>query len=249
MGAHASDPGGQGLSENASDFDLYDPPDLVAEQQYYRGVAESDGGADFSELDHQLNLLSAGPLEAPPQPETASLEGCAVQADSASLQVTHQVDISARVSDELIARPSLSKVRFPWERGPMKAIFSDEPPMLPRPSRMPLWCKDSQVQPPAHVAKDARPGPKVPLPGGAIFAAAIRVSKNVSFKARRSEILEVSLGKLVACLRLVSINFVPPPWCTRGGLIRNQLQLQWVTGRRGPFPRGLAVSTFTFDGT
>ena len=40
-----------------------------------------------------------------------------------------------------------------------------------------------------------------------------------------------------------------PHWCTRGELIRNQLQLQWVTGRRGPFPRGLAVSTFTFDGT
>ena len=117
MGAHASDSGERGLSENASDFDLYDPPDLVAEQQYYRGVAESDGGADFSELDRQLNLLSAGPLEAPPG--TASLEVCAVQADSASLQVTHQVDISARVSDELIARPSLS-IRFgsPGSAGP-----------------------------------------------------------------------------------------------------------------------------------
>ena len=74
MEAQASDSGERGLSENVSDFDLYDPPDLVAEQQYYRGVAESDGGADFSELDHQLNLLSAGPLEAPPQPGTASLE-------------------------------------------------------------------------------------------------------------------------------------------------------------------------------
>eukprot|EP00439_Symbiodinium_sp_Y106_P076696 s128_g15.t2 len=42
----------KGLSENASDFDLYDPPDL-----------------------------------APSQPGTASLEGCAVQADSPSLQV------------------------------------------------------------------------------------------------------------------------------------------------------------------
>ena len=94
--AHASDSGEQGLSENAFDFDLYEPPDPIAEQQYYRGVAESDFGADFSELDHQLNLLSAGSLEAPPQPGAASLESCAAQLASASLQF--------RVLDELIVR-------------------------------------------------------------------------------------------------------------------------------------------------
>ena len=124
----------------------------------------------------------------------------------------------------------------------MKAIFSDEPPRLPRPSRMPLWCKDSHAQPPAQAAKDVRSSTKVPLPGRAIFAAAIKVSKNVSFKARRSEILEVSLGKLIACLRLVSINFVPLPLVHQGRI--DQESVAAAVGNRSPWTVSKRAGSF-----
>ena len=218
------------------------------EARYYRQVAETDDGLDFSEFDEQLRSLDHGapPVQLGPKSPPVALLG------QSALAPSSRVDIAARVSDELISRPSLSKLKFPWERGPMRTIFSDANPNLPEPPKMPLAAKkllmpqESGPSVPASGKDLPKVTYKPTVPGAAIYSLAIKVTRNVSFKARREDVLEVSVEKLIACMRLVPVNYIPVALVHDGRVDRESVSASignrspWTIAKRGgllqPFP-------------
>ena len=214
------------------------------EARYYRQVAETDDGLDFSELDEQLQLLDHGVPPAafgPKSPPIATL-------GRSALEPSHSVDIAARVSDELISRPSFSKLKFPWEHGPMRTIFSDANPNLPDPPKMPLAAKKllmpQQSGPSAPVPEKGLPKAvnRPAAPGAAIFSLAIKVTRNVSFKARREDVLEVSVERLIACMRLVPVNYIPVALVHEGRVDRESVSAS--IGNRSPWTIAKRAGSF-----
>ncbi|OLQ06593.1 Protein-lysine methyltransferase METTL21B [Symbiodinium microadriaticum] len=210
--------------------------DVAAEEaRYYRQVAETEDGLDFSEFDEQLRSLDhrAPPLQLGPKSFPIALPG------RNALEPSSRVDIAARVSDELISRPSLSKLKFPWERGPMKTIFSDANPNLPELPKMPLAAK-KLLMPQESVPSAPASGKDLPkvtykptVPGAAIYSLAIRVTRNISFKARREDVLEVSVEKLIACMRLMPVNYIPVALAHDGRVDRESVSAS--VGNRSPW--------------
>ena len=97
----------------------------------------------------------------------------------------------------------------------MRTIFSDDNPNLPEPPKMPLAAKKllmpQQSEPSVSAPEKGLPkgANRSAVPGATIFSLAIKVTRNVSFKARREDVLEVSVERLIACMRLVPVNYIP----------------------------------------
>lgn len=218
------------------------PDDALEEARYYRQVAESEEGLDFSELDVQLQALEHGTSSATVGPENPPFAG----SQPSMVEPLPNVDIAARVSDELISRPSLSKLKFPWERGPMRAIFSGDNPNLPEPPKMPLAVKNLLVprQGTPSVPEKSLPkaASRTAAPGAAIFSLAIKVTRNVSFKARREDVLEVSVERLIACMRLVPVNYIPVSLVHEGKVDHESVSA--AIGNRSPWTIAKRAGSF-----
>ena len=179
-----------------SDQEWESQPNGEAEDQHYRSVQDL-------EFDRHLESLMAN-SEAP------SFSAVTRNLDPPDLSEPHTetVDISARVSAELLDNPPLASLKFPWERGPHKSIFSEVPHVVPAVPSMPLKASLS-LAPTKDVGRADDTQASAASSGFGyrigLFASVIRVKRDISFRDRRNDVFESALAKLTGALLLLGL--------------------------------------------
>ncbi|CAE7036167.1 METTL21B [Symbiodinium sp. CCMP2592] len=214
--------------------DVWDDREEIA---YYRGFDEGSGsdprifgGVDAEDdgFDEALQRLIGRDFE--PSELGVQLHASDPEAridDS----VADPVFVQERMLDELVRYPAPpAGFKLPWERGPMKSIFSEHLPQLPSLGGMPRRCMPDPL--PLVAASSAVKASKPASTSEPIFKLVVKAVKDVGFIERREEMLQVSVHRLAISLELVGNASVPPELLHQGRVDAESLEA--ALGVRSP---------------